>query len=327
MNEPQVYVGLVAYNSLRDLPRCFAALRAQSYPRLHITAADNASQDSSLDWLRAQAGTDLIKNHRNVGYARAHNQIIHHIALGTDEFYLTLNPDVVLTDDYIERLVACLQHTGGGHASGKLLYLDGCTIYSAGHALLRGGYAFNIGQGMNDTGQYEELREVFGAPGAAALYSGRLIHALSIDGWFFDEQMFLYGEDVDVDWRARLQGWHCYSAADALAYHRGSIADDHLRIEALGNRYLSVLKNARLRDLLMWNLPVMLAHCILRLLFTPRRGRQLVCKLKLQGPKAWRARLKPAISRAEMNQWFAWSKRQPTLAPMTLWQRLRAFYR
>lgn len=35
----------------------------------------------------------------------------------------------------------------------------------------------------------------------------------------FDEDFFLYCEDVDLSWRAKAAGFHCYTCADALFFH------------------------------------------------------------------------------------------------------------
>ncbi len=328
---PTVYVGIVAYNSLEDLPACFAALAAQVYPAIRIIVLDNASTDGSADWVESHAPqARLIRNSENLGFGRGHNQIIQRCQPGPDDFYMPLNPDVKLTPHYIAALEETLRRTGAGWGTGKLLLINAegtptGQIYSAGHALRRDGYAVNIGYGMPDDGRFDAEREVFGAPGAAPLIRGSLIAALAQEGDLFDPGMFLYGEDCDLDWRARRQGWRCWYTPQAVAYHRGSRAQGALQVEALGNRYLSVLKNAYMLDLLTYNLPLMAAHCLLRLVLTPHVGIRLAEKLLRQGLKALRKRQRPAMSHAEMLAWFRWSLDQPSGQPATAGQRFRAF--
>ena len=143
-------------------------------------------------------------------------------------------------------------------------------LYSVGHGLRRDGYFFNIGFGLPDRGQFETRRQVFGAPGAAALYAQPMIESISHNGAFFDEDFFLYGEDTDVDWRAHHAGWRCVYVPSAIADHRGSDPAEYLRVEAVANRYLSVLKNAQTGSLAGHNLPVMMLHVAFRLVFSPR---------------------------------------------------------
>src|SRR5260370_42067943 len=104
-----VYVGIVTYNSLDDLPGCFAALAKQSYADIQVTVLDNASADESVAWVREQAPQcKIIVNRENVGFGRAHNQIVQACALKPGDFYLTLNPDAALMPEYIGGLVKVL---------------------------------------------------------------------------------------------------------------------------------------------------------------------------------------------------------------------------
>lgn len=323
---PRVAVGIVTYNSSADLPGCFAALAAQTYAELQIRVLDNASTDDSVAWLAAhQPHVALIRNAGNEGFARGHNRLLASDPLGPADYYMPLNPDVRLAPNYVARLLARLEATGAGWGTGKLLLASqpDLAIYSVGHALRRDGYAFNIGHGLLDTGQFEQAREIFGAPGAAPLVRQALIDAL--DGELFEPAMFLYNEDVDFDWRARRQGWRCWYEPLAVATHRGSQPGGRLRAQALGNRYLSVLKNAELADLLCFNLPLMAAHCAARLVLTPVEGWGLVRQLLRHGPTVWAKRRPTPLPSGAMRNWFRWSAGQPTRQPITLLQRWRSF--
>lgn len=319
-----VHIGIVTYNSLDDLPACFAALSAQTYPQLAVTVLDNASQDASAAWVEANAPhAHLIRSAENLGFGRAHNRILS--MQPTAAYYLPLNPDVRLQPGYIAQLVQALQANNAQWGTGKLLMAAGERLYSVGHALRRDGYALNIGYGLPDSSQFDQPREVFGAPGAAPLYSRALIADIAPDGELFDPVMFMYAEDSDVDWRARRAGWRCYYTPSALAYHRGSHAQGWLRVQALGNRYLSVMKNAYRQDLLLYNLPVLMAHCLLRLLLTPREGAQLVKQLIQRIPNSLAKRQPPRLTRREMHVWFAWSRVQPCTQPQSLRGRFSSF--
>lgn len=326
-----VHVGIVTYNSADDLPDCMARLRAQTYTPYRIVIVDNASTDHTVRWLQDHApDVPLIQNTDNVGFGRAHNQIVRYCAPGPDEFYLALNPDVRLEPDYIAELVDAITAHSAGWATGKLRLSttgQGATrIYSAGHAVLRGGYVFNIGYGLPDNGRYDVPREIFGAPGAAPLYSAQLIADLAPDGALFDEALFMYGEDTDLDWRARRTNWRCWYAPQAVAYHRGSEARGTLRVEAMTNRYLSAIKNAYLIDLLTWNLPLMAVHCAARLLLTPTLGTGMIRRLIRLGPVMWRKRRPPSVSRETMLRWHRWSAAQTTSQPTNSMARFISFW-
>jgi GT2 family glycosyltransferase len=322
----RVTVGIVTYNSLHDLPACLAALHAQTYPAITITVVDNASSDETVAWVKAHyPDVWVIENAENVGFGRAHNQAM----AGVADYYLALNPDAELEPDYIARLVEALERSDPafGFAVGKLRLKNPNgerTLYSAGHALTRSGYAFNIGYGLNETPDLTIEREVFGAPGAAALYSGRLIGAIGQGAGLFDPDIFLYGEDTDVDWRARRAGWRCLYVPTAEAYHRGSSPRPELNVLIIGNRYLSAVKNSYPLDLWTLVIPLLILHCAARLVVTPRFGVRLIRHVIREWPRFWRKRGRAALPRSEMLKWYRWSKMQPSVKGASVWRRVLA---
>lgn len=327
---PLIHVGIVSYNSVKDLPQCIQSLRQQTYPRLSITVLDNASSDGSVAWLQSESfRMRLLLSTTNLGFGAGHNQILRSLTLHSGEYYLVLNPDVSLSAHYVERLFFGIRRNDCDWGTGKLLLpiekSGRQLLYSAGHLLLRDGYAANIGYGHLDSEEFDVSRHVFGAPGAATLISQRLISIIAPEGELFDETMFMYNEDVDLDWRARRQGLNCWYQADATAQHRGSQPNDKLKVEAIGNRYLGVLKNGFLADLFLHNLTIIVWHCILRTIFTPSLGIHLILYLCRSAPRSWKKRQRPAVSRSTMHAWFRWSAQQASGQPTTLGQRWKLF--
>src|SRR5438270_518806 len=68
---------------------------------------------------------------------------------------------------------------------------------------------------VDDGSGEDEPVEVFGPCGAAALYRRALLDELG----GFDERFAFGLEDADVAWRARMRGWRCLYAPDAIVYH------------------------------------------------------------------------------------------------------------
>ncbi|MCC6801963.1 MAG: glycosyltransferase family 2 protein [Anaerolineae bacterium] len=324
-----VYLGIVTYNSAGDLPACFAALARQTYPEIRIVILDNASTDETVAWVRQHASDcTLLTNSGNVGFGRAHNQIVAQCKPGAGDFYMPLNPDVKLSDDYIERVVAALGETGAGWASGKLL-LPGddfpARVYSAGQGVCRDGYVINVGQGMVDSADFNEPREVFFVSGAAPVLRGELIAAVAPDDELFDSSMFMYAEDIDMGWRARRLGWRCWYVPGAVARHRGGHLHRAMRAQAQANIHVSVLKNAYWIDLITYNIPLILVDLLLRLILTPAMGSRVLLQVVRNAPGAFRKRRKPALPRRDMLGWYHWSSHQPTAQQSGAVERVRAY--
>lgn len=323
---PVVYVGVVTYNSARLMDVCFAALSRQIYPHIQIVVFDNHSSDNIAKLMRKYPHARFIQSSKNVGYGRGHNSILRTIRFKNNDYYLTLNPDARLSPTYISRLVSSCRRHNAGWAVGKL-HKDAnkTALYSAGHAMLRDGYAFNIGYGMKDGSQYSVSRKIFGAPGAAALYSRALIRGLSKDGDFFDPALFLYYEDIDIDWRANLAGYACWFEPSAVAIHKGGVAPSHMMGDILCNRFYVVMKNAFVSDLLTYNLPVITFHLLARLVSTPLIGARMIGLCAVKAPVALYKRTAARTSKSVMHQWFRAAKNEVSMQPKNIRERIKAF--
>jgi GT2 family glycosyltransferase len=247
-----VTIGIVTWNSGKDLAMCLAGLAAQDYPEIEIIAVDNASTDDSPRLLReALPHSQILVNKENLGYGAAHNQAIR---AARGEFYLPLNPDLGMRPGFVGCLVDALNHhTRCGSAVGKILQATDpapALLDSAGLFIDRRRHQYLRGYGEPDRGQYDRPEEVFGADGAAPLHRKAMLQDVEILGEYFDEQHFIYMEDVDLAWRARLFGWGCWYEPQATAVHKRTFKPGERRLIpkdirrcAVKNRYLTIVKN------------------------------------------------------------------------------------
>ncbi len=322
-----IYIGLVSYNSKNDLVTCIPSILKQTHTQIRITVYDNASTDDTVSWIKkTYPNIQVIKGKENIGFGRAHNAIINSCKLKKNDWYLCLNPDVILDKDYIQCILTASSAKKFDWGTGALLFQNKKNIYSVGHALVKSGYNINIGYGLKISNQLLTSREVFGASGAAAMYSYKLIRTLSTNGHFFDPAMFMYSEDIDIDWRAQLSGFHCWFVGNAHAYHRGGKPTPLLRAHTIVNRYISVMKNAFLIDLFFYNIPIIMMHLCFRLIVTPKLGTWMIIHFLKNFLHAFQSRTKPAISRQQMHTWFTWSNKQRGMLASTIVRRTKKFF-
>src|SRR5690606_29109153 len=96
-------------------------------------------------------------------------------------------------------------------ATGEPVLVDGRRVLdTTGHVAFRTRLFRNRGEGQPDDGAYDRPDEVFGVSGALALYRLAALDDVALDGQVYDEDLFAYWEDVDLDWRLQLRGWQAW---------------------------------------------------------------------------------------------------------------------
>ena len=249
-----VSVTIITYNSGRFIKRCLESVLDQNYPWKEIIVIDNNSTDGTIDILEPfEDRCRIIYNQENIGFAAAQNQAIE---LSSAEWILTLNPDVLLLQNFIEALV-----TAGnldpkvGTVCGKLLTMTSTfdfepKVDSTGIYFTPNLRHLDRGSLEVDNGHFSKYEYVFGATAAAALYRREMIDDITIGGEFFDADFFVYREDADVAWRAQLLGWKCLYAPFAKGYHvRNALPGNRralppeINMHSVKNRFLLRMKN------------------------------------------------------------------------------------
>lgn len=232
----KVSIHIVSWNSLKFIPECLKSVFGQSFKDFSVLIIDNASDDNTVAFIAENyPQVKIIKNSKNLGFARAHNQGI----ITTDsEYILFLNPDIILKLDFLEKLmeVAKTDATSGAFG-GKLLKIQTSdaeigerqrtkVIDSVGLKIYKSRRVIDQGEGDEDVGQYERRRDVFGISGACALYRRKALEDIKIpvktngtSDEYFDEDFGNYKEDIDLAWRLRLRGWRAVYVPEAIAYH------------------------------------------------------------------------------------------------------------
>ncbi len=205
------------WNGRRWLPACLDAIARQTVPATEVIVVDNGSVDESVDYLRAR-DVRVLELGRNTGFAHAANI---GIASASCDLVVLVNTDVVLCEEWLERMVAAIQSDFTlGSVACKMLWLeDHGRVYDAGDVLRRDGVCEQRGRFGADDGRWDMPGEVFSACAGAALYRRAAIRAVG----GFDERYFAYLEDVDLGLRLRMGGWACrYEPVEALHAGEGS---------------------------------------------------------------------------------------------------------
>jgi GT2 family glycosyltransferase len=309
---PLISVVVVNYNGKRFLSACLNSIYCQTYFPFEVIMVDNASHDGSIEYVQQNfPQVKIIAQSTNLGFAGGTNAGIQQ-AVG--EFILTLNNDTILTPNFIDELAKTMvSDPFVGMCASKMILPDG-RINSTAICISRSGAAWDRGLGEPDNGQYNVIEEVFGPCAGAALYRCRMLDEIGL----FDVDFFLYMEDVDLAYRARLSGWKCMyvPTAQVVHEHGGTTEPGSDKSVYYVNRNLLwyVVKNFPSRDLIMF-IPWIIGRniAVIPYYFLKRKGK-IIINAKVDSVKGLprmikkRHNIKKTISDSAIEKWIqVWS--------------------
>ncbi|MBI5624197.1 MAG: glycosyltransferase family 2 protein [Elusimicrobia bacterium] len=93
-------------DGLRYTRECLESLERTTAAPYEVIVVDNGSKDGTAAWVRRRPRTRVIRNRENLGFARAVNQ---GMSAAKGRYLVWLNNDVVLTEGWLERLIAAAE--------------------------------------------------------------------------------------------------------------------------------------------------------------------------------------------------------------------------
>lgn len=239
---PDVSVVIVSYNTKDLLAQCLCSVFEQT-PNLslEVIVVDNASTDDSCHMVEEEFPTvRLIANENNDGISKANNQ---GIRASSGRHILLLNPDTVILDRSIERMVAFLDSRPHIGACGCTLSHPDGTYQRSALPLPTVWSAFRQYSALFDRipilarllapdwiDRPDQTRPVGYCSTACLLVSRACIKDVGL----FDESFFLYGDDVDWCEQMWQAGWPVFYLADGRVIHYEGASTRHNVTRRLG---------------------------------------------------------------------------------------------
>lgn len=259
---------LVSFNSRHYLRGCLDSLN-KTLPRdCEIILFDNGSSDGSADLVIAEyPHVRLLQSPTNIGFAAGSNRAA---ASASGEILVFINPDTWVRQGWLESLLAPFQIDKmiGLTTSKILLMKEAEKINTCGNDIHLSGITLCRGVGL-PRAAFDQPDEVSAISGAAFAIRRDLFEELG----GFDEDFFLYEEDSDLSWRARLAGYRCIYTPDSIVYHDYKLRFGQRKIfYQERNRYLMLLKNLHWGSFLVL-LPVLVLAEIVTWAFVLMRRR------------------------------------------------------
>jgi exopolysaccharide biosynthesis WecB/TagA/CpsF family protein len=220
---------VVTHNNAADVWSLIEDLRAAAFGRpIRVIVVDNQSTDDTVKVVSDHDDVILVESGGNLGYAGGINAGLPFV--GNCDNILILNPDLALAPDTVTRLLAAADGERIGAVVPLILDEDGAIYPSMyrepsltraiGDALLGSKIAARpafLSEFILPRTRYLEAQDVDWATGAAILVPSAV--AREIGEW--NEEFFLYSEEVDYFRRIRTSGRRIRFEPSAIVIHRG----------------------------------------------------------------------------------------------------------
>lgn len=211
----RVSIIILNYNGLAYLKDCLTSLKAQTYPNFRIIVCDNASKDGSVEFLTKNfPDVTLIGNRENLGFAEGNNVAMDFALKQGDNYIFLLNNDTLVEPDALSKLVETAESDGFiGVVGPMVLDLKNKNfVQEAGMLIDKFGYPIPAKDEENPS---QRVSEVFFVSGCAMLIKREVLLKIGC----FDEEYFMFAEDLDLCWRAQLAGYKILVNKASRIYH------------------------------------------------------------------------------------------------------------
>jgi len=207
------------FNNYLYTKSCILSLQRQNtFSKNEIIIIDNNSTDQTSNFLSTLTTFNnfkIIKNHSNLGFAKACNQ---GSEIAKSEYLIFLNNDTEVTHDWSEGLARCI-------LSDRRIGVVGCKLHYPDNTVQHAGVAFSqvkvhhIYRNFHPTHPAaNKHRELQAVTAACALVPREFF--LSLGG--FDESFINGFEDLDFCFRARSKGYKVMYTPESVVIHHES---------------------------------------------------------------------------------------------------------
>jgi len=255
-------VVVVAYHSGPALARCLDTLR-HDVPEANVIVVDNGGSENDIgtEWERLH----VVAPEENLGFAGGANR---GAAKTGDDVLVFLNPDTVVAPGALRRLAKRLEDPAIGIAMARLQLLQRPgMLNSGGTAVHVSGLAW-AGRFGEPADEIRELEDVPAASGAALAIRRETFDALGR----FTPELFMYQEDVELSWRAHLNGLRVVVDPRADVFHEYDFGRNPTKLALLErNRLIFVLTAYSVRLLFLLGPMLVLGELAMLALAARRR--------------------------------------------------------
>lgn len=243
---PDISVVIVGWNARRYLELCLESLTAPPRRSMEVFVVDNASTDGTAGMIETKfPWVKLIRSAENLGFSRGNNVAIRECR---GRYIALVNPDVVVLPGCLDALADFLdEHPGVGNVGPRVLNGDmtlqiSCrqfpTVWNNFCAATGLSNLFKRSRFFSDERMFfsphDRTKSVDVLVGCFSMIRREAMDAVGL----LDENLFMYGDDVDWCRRCWNSGWEVvfYPGAEAIHYRGKTTAPYPVRFAVAQQR-------------------------------------------------------------------------------------------
>lgn len=217
---PKIGVVILNWNQWESTFKCITSIKDSKYPidRLKIIVVDNGSDNESIYQLKQIPDTKLLELPTNQGFSAGNNIGIRFALHKRCNYILIQNNDTVVRPFFFEALLEAFNmHHSAGIVVPKIVYKDHPDViwYAGGRFRKPRIIGELIGNKMKDREMYNNQSVTDFAVGCSMMVESTVFNKVGL----FDEDFFLYHEDVDFSLRVREHSYSIQYQPTAIVEH------------------------------------------------------------------------------------------------------------
>lgn len=225
----KISVTIAVMDGEKYIEKCLEKIQSQTRAPDEIIVFDNNSKDRTPEIVENNfPEVKLIRSDANYSFGGGHNRAFKH---AQGDILVAVSVDVLLDEDFLKGAEEVFERKPKvGALQAKIFQYnfeearevkeEGKRVLdTTGFKIFRSRRIVNRGHGAVDRGQFDSEEEIFSYEGAVPIFRREALEDAKIFGEYHDEDMFWYGDDVDLGWRLRLLGWKSFYSPKVKAFH------------------------------------------------------------------------------------------------------------
>ena len=263
-------IGIVLINykdyAEKFIEECRDTLRTQTFPIEQTTVyiIDNAGNDETMNYLHQICPEAKVYLRPDGNYSAGNNLGIKKALEDGCDYVVITNMDTRFDKDWLLELytAAKIRPDAGMIQSKVLLYPADLSkpeefkINTVGNFIQYLGFGFTDGYNLlNSEYKNTDIAEIKGyCSGCSQIISREVLERIGS----YNEEYYMYHDDIEMGWRAKLAGYKLYLAPKSIIFHKYEFGRSVRMLYYMErNRFIAILSFYKIRTLLLL-LPIML---------------------------------------------------------------------